>query len=192
MAKKKKVNKAAIALLCLVVFVLGVVAGAGVNIFMTRPQSTDIPKTKAVGAVGGEIDVEISPESVSMVLTDKGPGIPDVELAMKEGYSTAPDNVRSLGFGAGMGLPNIKKYTDEAMNKLLGPVYNKVQSRLRRKIEEPTDLLFKPKPKYVPQTTGKKHHHNARKDLSALERIWQKILGTLRLSAQLKTKHNMK
>ena len=66
-----------------------------------------------IHAGGGEIDVEISPEGVNMVLTDKGPGIPDVEMAMKEGYSTAPDNVRSLGFGAGMGLPNIKKYTDE-------------------------------------------------------------------------------
>ena len=66
-----------------------------------------------IHAGGGEIDVEISPECISMVLTDQGPGIPDVALAMKEGYSTAPDNVRSLGFGAGMGLPNIKKYTDE-------------------------------------------------------------------------------
>lgn len=66
-----------------------------------------------IHAGGGEIDIEISPEGVDMILTDKGPGIPDVELAMKEGYSTAPDNVRSLGFGAGMGLPNIKKYTDE-------------------------------------------------------------------------------
>lgn len=46
------------------------------------------------------------------VLTDHGPGIPDIEKAMQEGWSTAPDNVRSLGFGAGMGLPNIKKYTD--------------------------------------------------------------------------------
>ncbi len=66
-----------------------------------------------IHAGGGEIDVEITPECVYMVLTDHGPGIPDVALAMKEGYSTAPDNVRSLGFGAGMGLPNIKKYTDE-------------------------------------------------------------------------------
>ena len=65
-----------------------------------------------IHAGGGEIDVEISPECISMVLTDEGPGIPDVSLAMKEGYSTAPDNVRSLGFGAGMGLPNIKKYSD--------------------------------------------------------------------------------
>lgn len=48
-------------------------------------------------------------------MSDDGPGIPDVALAMKEGYSTAPDNVRALGFGAGMGLPNIKKYTDEML-----------------------------------------------------------------------------
>ena len=46
-------------------------------------------------------------------MSDHGPGIPDVEKAMQEGFSTAPDNVRSLGFGAGMGLPNIKKYTDD-------------------------------------------------------------------------------
>ena len=65
-----------------------------------------------IHAGGGEIDVEISPECISMVLTDQGPGIPDVEMAMKEGYSTAPDNVRSLGFGAGMGLPNMKKNSD--------------------------------------------------------------------------------
>ena len=62
---------------------------------------------------GGVIDVEISPECISIILADQGPGIPDVDLAMQEGYSTAPDNVRQLGFGAGMGLPNIKKYTDE-------------------------------------------------------------------------------
>ncbi len=62
---------------------------------------------------GGVIDVEISPDCISIVLADQGPGIPDVSLAMQEGYSTAPDNVRQLGFGAGMGLPNIKKYTDE-------------------------------------------------------------------------------
>ena len=48
-----------------------------------------------------------------MILTDRGPGIADVEKAMQEGYSTAPDNVRSLGFGAGMGLPNMKRYTDD-------------------------------------------------------------------------------
>ena len=61
---------------------------------------------------GGYIDVEVTPECISVVLTDHGPGIPDIALAMQEGYSTAPDNVRQLGFGAGMGLPNIKKYSD--------------------------------------------------------------------------------
>ncbi|NLX94349.1 MAG: anti-sigma regulatory factor [Clostridiales bacterium] len=66
-----------------------------------------------IHAGGGEIDVEISSELVTIVLTDHGPGIEDVSLAMKEGYSTATDNIRSLGFGAGMGLPNIKKYANE-------------------------------------------------------------------------------
>ena len=66
-----------------------------------------------IHAEGGVIDATITPEDITVVLADKGPGIPDIELAMQEGYSTAPENVRSLGFGAGMGLPNIKKYTDE-------------------------------------------------------------------------------
>ena len=66
-----------------------------------------------IHAEGGVIDAVITPEDITVVLADKGPGIADIELAMQEGYSTAPENVRSLGFGAGMGLPNIKKYTDE-------------------------------------------------------------------------------
>lgn len=66
-----------------------------------------------IHAGGGEIDVEITENEIIMTLSDKGPGIENIELAMREGYSTAPDNIRSLGFGAGMGLPNIKKYTDE-------------------------------------------------------------------------------
>ncbi len=66
-----------------------------------------------IHADGGEITVEITPERILMILADKGPGIPDVEQAMQAGWSTAPDEVRSLGFGAGMGLPNMKKYTDE-------------------------------------------------------------------------------
>lgn len=66
-----------------------------------------------IHADGGEISVEIHPNKIDVKLVDHGPGIPDVEKAMQAGYSTAPDNVRSLGFGAGMGLPNIKKYTDE-------------------------------------------------------------------------------
>ena len=66
-----------------------------------------------IHAGGGRADVEITPDYIEVILSDDGPGIKDVELAMQEGYSTAPDNVRSLGFGAGMGLPNIKKYSDE-------------------------------------------------------------------------------
>lgn len=65
-----------------------------------------------IHAGGGKGHVEISPEKIEMVLSDNGPGIKDVALAMQEGYSTAPDKVRALGFGAGMGLPNIKKSTD--------------------------------------------------------------------------------
>jgi serine/threonine-protein kinase RsbT len=66
-----------------------------------------------IHAGGGLAEVEIHPDRVDICLRDHGPGIEDIEKAMQEGYSTAPDNVRSLGFGAGMGLPNIKKYTDE-------------------------------------------------------------------------------
>lgn len=66
-----------------------------------------------IHSYGGEIEIIISPDDIEMVLRDKGPGIEDTELAMRAGYSTAPDNIRSLGFGAGMGLPNMKKHTDE-------------------------------------------------------------------------------
>ena len=66
-----------------------------------------------IHADGGYCDVDIYPDKVEVLLADKGPGIPDDEKAMQAGFSTAPDNVRNLGFGAGMGLPNIKKYTDE-------------------------------------------------------------------------------
>ncbi|MGN0505682.1 MAG: ATP-binding protein [Lachnospiraceae bacterium] len=66
-----------------------------------------------IHAHGGTIDVEISPDDILMVLKDVGPGIPDIDKAMQAGYSTAPDNVRALGFGAGMGLPNMKQYSDE-------------------------------------------------------------------------------
>lgn len=62
---------------------------------------------------GGRIAIEIGGENIRMSLSDHGPGIPDIALAMQEGWSTAPEEVRSLGFGAGMGLPNMKKYFDE-------------------------------------------------------------------------------
>lgn len=66
-----------------------------------------------IHADGGEATVNVYPDKIEIILADRGPGIEDIDLAMKEGYSTAPDNVRSLGFGAGMGLPNMKRYTDE-------------------------------------------------------------------------------
>ena len=66
----------------------------------------------AIHAGGGEITVTLTPDTIVMLLEDHGPGIPDIALAMSEGWSTAPDEVRSLGFGAGMGLPNMKKYSD--------------------------------------------------------------------------------
>lgn len=66
-----------------------------------------------IHADGGNADVLIWDDRVEVILADKGPGIPDVELAMKEGYSTAKDNIRALGFGAGMGLPNMKRYSDD-------------------------------------------------------------------------------
>ena len=65
-----------------------------------------------IHAHGGVAEVEVYEDRIVIILSDHGPGIPNIELAMKEGYSTAPDNIRSLGFGAGMGLPNMKRYTD--------------------------------------------------------------------------------
>ncbi|MDY6017111.1 MAG: ATP-binding protein [Oscillospiraceae bacterium] len=65
-----------------------------------------------IHAGGGEADVIVSDNCVEIILKDCGPGIADIEQAMQEGFSTAPDNIRSLGFGAGMGLPNMKRYTD--------------------------------------------------------------------------------
>ena len=66
-----------------------------------------------IHAGGGVADVIVEEDRIVIILTDQGPGIADIDLAMQEGFSTAPDNIRSLGFGAGMGLPNMKRYTDE-------------------------------------------------------------------------------
>lgn len=66
-----------------------------------------------IHARGGEADVTVCRDRIDIVLTDHGPGIADIEQAMQEGFSTAPDNIRTLGFGAGMGLPNMKRYSDE-------------------------------------------------------------------------------
>ena len=64
-------------------------------------------------AYGGMIDVDIDDGKIVMVVADQGPGIPNLDLAMQEGWSTASPQVREMGYGAGMGLPNIKKNTDE-------------------------------------------------------------------------------
>ena len=65
-----------------------------------------------IHADGGKATVDIYDDRIVIVLADRGPGIPDIDLAMQAGYSTAPDEIRSLGFGAGMGLPNMKRHTD--------------------------------------------------------------------------------
>ncbi len=66
-----------------------------------------------IHADGGAADIVVWDEKIEVILADTGPGIPDVSLAMQEGFSTAKENIRSLGFGAGMGLPNMKRYSDE-------------------------------------------------------------------------------
>jgi len=66
-----------------------------------------------IHADGGAAEVYIYSDHVIIRIIDQGPGIPDVSLAMQEGWSTAPDIAREMGFGAGMGLPNIKKHSDD-------------------------------------------------------------------------------
>ncbi len=68
-----------------------------------------------IHANGGAADVEISPEQIVVMISDTGPGIPNIEQAMQEGWSTASETVREMGFGAGMGLPNMKRYADELL-----------------------------------------------------------------------------
>ncbi len=66
-----------------------------------------------IHAHGGEADVNVYEDRIEIILKDNGPGIANIEQAMQEGFSTAHDQIRSLGFGAGMGLPNMKRYTDD-------------------------------------------------------------------------------
>ena len=87
-----------------------------------------------IHAGGGVAEVLVYEDCIEIILDDKGPGIKDIEKAMQEGYSTAPDEIRSLGFGAGMGLPNMKKHTDSidiqstvgVGTRIVMKVYNKV------------------------------------------------------------------
>lgn len=66
-----------------------------------------------IHADGGQAEVEVDADQITIRMQDTGPGIPDVAQAMQEGFSTAGQTARELGFGAGMGLPNIKRYSDE-------------------------------------------------------------------------------
>ena len=66
-----------------------------------------------IHADGGTADVEVGLDTITITLADRGPGIPDIDLAMEPGWSTAREFARDLGFGAGMGLPNMKKHSDE-------------------------------------------------------------------------------
>ncbi|PID95618.1 MAG: anti-sigma regulatory factor [Bacteroidetes bacterium] len=64
-------------------------------------------------AYEGKIQVDLSPSQIKIIIEDKGPGIPNIDLAMQEGFSTASKEVREMGFGAGMGIPNIKNNCDD-------------------------------------------------------------------------------
>ena len=66
-----------------------------------------------IHANGGEITCEVDENKIEVVMADVGPGIPDLDLAMTAGWSTASPKARELGFGAGMGMPNMKKFSDE-------------------------------------------------------------------------------
>lgn len=65
-----------------------------------------------IHSLGGEIKATVSTDVITIIARDYGPGIPDIELAMQEGYSTAPREIQEMGFGAGMGLPNIRRCAD--------------------------------------------------------------------------------
>ena len=74
--------------------------------------SYEVELNLVIHSLGGELILDVDADGVQLVSKDKGPGIPDIELAMREGYSTANEEARSLGFGAGMGLPNMKRNAD--------------------------------------------------------------------------------
>lgn len=87
--------------------------GVDVNILRrVSVASYEVELNLVIHSLGGTLSLEVDEHWVRIISKDRGPGIPDVDLAMREGYSTASDDVRSLGFGAGMGLPNMKRNAD--------------------------------------------------------------------------------
>jgi len=75
--------------------------------------SYEVELNLVIHSMGGHLDLDVYPDQVVLVSADIGPGIPDLSLAMREGWSTANEEARSLGFGAGMGLPNMKRNADD-------------------------------------------------------------------------------
>ena len=75
--------------------------------------SYEVELNLVIHSMGGELKLAVYPDRVQLISRDRGPGIPDLSLAMREGWSTANDEARSLGFGAGMGLPNMKRNADD-------------------------------------------------------------------------------
>lgn len=102
----------------------GVLEGMGIKPNFIRRASIaafEAEMNVIIYAVAGMMNYYITPETIRIVIKDMGPGIEDIERAMKEGYSTAPDYIREMGFGSGMGLPNIKKSTDKlTVNSMVG------------------------------------------------------------------------
>jgi serine/threonine-protein kinase RsbT len=93
----------------------GVLEGMGISPAIVRRVAIaafEAEMNVIIYAVAGMMNYSITPEAVKIRIQDMGPGIEDIDLAMKEGYSTAPDYIREMGFGSGMGLPNIKKNAD--------------------------------------------------------------------------------
>ena len=74
--------------------------------------SYEVELNLVIHSLGGTIDFKVTTEDVELLIKDRGPGIADLDLAMREGWSTAPESVRMMGFGAGMGLPNMKRNAD--------------------------------------------------------------------------------
>ncbi len=75
--------------------------------------SYELELNLVIHSLGGTLSLLFTPHKLYLISSDVGPGIPDIDLALKEGYSTAPANVRDMGFGAGMGLPNVKRHCHE-------------------------------------------------------------------------------
>ena len=85
--------------------------GVGATIVrMVAIASYEAELNMIIHSLGGEMILEVEPNGIRLICRDTGPGIQNIEDAMREGFSTAPENIRMMGFGAGMGLPNIKRH----------------------------------------------------------------------------------